>query len=365
MEKEDNIQKNSTLKKNKVWKFVSAVVGLLAVFFIIYGIGAAFSYLGYGVMRRVQPATVYFATGSGPSEQAVALKESGAVKDTLEYLNYIGKMSLDTMPAGKYVIKEKITYKELLRKLSLGEQTPVNMTFTASRTLEQVARKLSSNIERDSAEIADALFSDSTAFHYGFRPETFKAMLIPNTYQVYWNISTGEILDRLNSEYEKFWKREDRDQKREQLGLSREEVSTLASIVYEESKVPEDMRKVAGVYLNRLRIGMRLQADPTAKYATGDWTITRVLHAHTRIDSPYNTYRVAGLPPGPIVVPSIAAIDAVLNYEKSNDLYFCAAPEFDGTHRFAPNLTEHNKNVRAFRKAYQERERERKLQNNQ
>lgn len=346
--------KTKNLKIN-ITKYLKTAGALFLFFIFGYLAVSALAYVGYACIKKVKPSTIYIPTGSTLEEQAALLVEYGSIKDTTEFLNYVRKAKYADLKPGKYVLEKKITYNRLLKLLAEGRQTPVRVTFTPSRTIGTVSKKIARNIECDSTTIDSILRSEAMARKYGFDTLNFTAMLVPNTYEVYWNISVDELFDKLHKEYAVFWNKNGREAKLVELGMTKEQVVTLASIVYEESKIPEDMRKIAGVYLNRLRIGMRLQADPTCKYAVGDWTIKRVMKVHTEVPSPYNTYRVAGLPPGPIVIPSIDAIDAVLNYEKSDNMYFCASPDFDGTHWFAPNLNEHNKNVRAFRKAYDER----------
>lgn len=346
--------KTTNLKTN-IRKYLKTAGALFLFFLFGYLAVSAIAYVGYACIKRVKPSTIYIPTGSTLEEQAELLVEYGSIKSTREFLNYVNKSKYSELKPGKYVVEKKTSYSKFIKMLAEGRQTAVRMTFTPSRTIESVSAKISRNIECDSATVDQALRSDSIARKYGFDVKDFTVMLVPNTYEVYWNVSLEDLLNKMNREYEAFWSKEGREEKLAALGMTKQEVVTLASIVYEESKIESDMRKIAGVYLNRLRIGMRLQADPTCKYAAGDWTISRVLNVHTQIDSPYNTYRNAGLPPGPIVIPSIMAIDAVLNYEKSNDIYFCASPDFDGTHWFAPDLDGHNKNVRAFRKAYAER----------
>ncbi|MEG1555008.1 MAG: endolytic transglycosylase MltG [Rikenellaceae bacterium] len=331
--------------------------GALFLFFILaYVSMSGLAYVGYVCIRKVKPSTIYIPTGSTLEQQAALLVEYGSIKDTTEFLNYVRKFRHEDFKPGKYVLDKKISYSRLLKLLAEGRQTPVRLTFTPSRTIGDVSAKIARNIECDSMTIDSLLHNNSMARRYGFDSLTFTVMLVPNTYEVYWNISVDELFEKLHKEYDIFWSKNNREALLAQMGMTKQEVVTLASIVYEESKIESDMRKIAGVYINRLRIGMRLQADPTCKYAVGDWTIKRVMKGHTAVNSPYNTYLVAGLPPGPIVIPSIAAIDAVLNYDKSKNIYFCASPDFDGTHLFSPTLDAHNKIVRAFRKACQARQ---------
>ncbi|MBE9487627.1 MAG: endolytic transglycosylase MltG [Bacteroidetes bacterium] len=346
--------KISQLIKDR-FKVLSIVGMMLSIFCILFVLVSGIFYLGYAYIDKVNPSTIYIPTGSSCSEQVDILYKSGAISDTTEYINYLKRANVEKAKAGKYVIKSRIPYKKFINIISIGRQKPVRMIFTASRTPEMLAKKISRNIECDSATIYDAITSDSVANYYGFEKKTFMTMFVPNTYEVYWNVSQKTLFDRLKKEYDVFWSKDDREAKRQSLGMTREQVVTLASIVYEESKVYQDMRKIAGVYMNRLDMHMPLQACPTAKYAAGDWTLTRVLKKHTEIDSPYNTYKIAGLPPGPIVYPSSVAVDAVLNYIKSKDIYFCAAPEFNGTHRFAPTYAKHKRNARAYYIAYKKR----------
>jgi UPF0755 protein len=179
------------------------------------------------------------------------------------------------------------------------------------------------------------------------------AMFIPNTYEMYWDASPEDFTDRIASEYEKFWSK--RDRKLEKLGMTRVEVSTLASIVDEETLIDSENSTVAGVYINRIELGMPLQSCPTLKFALNDWTITRVLYEYKQVESPYNTYKNKGLPPGPIIIPSVSAIDGVLDYEKHNYLYMCAKADFSGTHAFARNLKQHNRNAAEYQRELDKR----------
>lgn len=198
--------------------------------------------------------------------------------------------------------------------------------------------------------MATLLLADSTAAHYGFEPATFISMFIPNTYQVYWTATPRQILDRMKKEYDAYWT-EERIAKAQAMNLSKVEVSTLASIVQGETNKMDEAATIAGVYVNRLKRGIPLQADPTLVFAIGDFTIRRILNKDKEFESPYNTYKYRGLPPGPINMPSIPALDAVLDYEEHRYLYFCAKDDFSGYHAFAKTLTEHNRNARKFQRA--------------
>lgn len=248
---------------------------------------------------------------------------------------------------GRYMFREGESVIRAVRRLVLGEQSPVKLVVGEARTLPQLAGKLASQIEVDSATLLSAMRNKQLRKELGFVKDSTIAMFIPNTYEVWWDITPERLLHRIKREYDHFWN-EERTAKLKRCGLSKYEVMTLASIVYEEVKIPSEMRMIAGVYINRLRRGIALQACPTVKYAMGDFALQRILHKHLKYRSPFNTYINRGLPPAPICVPSIAAIDAVLNYADHNYLYFCARPELDGRHNFARTLKEHNANSRKY-----------------
>lgn len=264
---------------------------------------------------------------------------------------YASHLNLEKrLKTGHYSLEQDMSVIEAVRMLALGNQTAVNLVVGHARTLPQLAGKLSKQIMADSVSMLSALRNKELKKSLGYVNDSIIATFIPNTYQVYWNISPEKLLERMKRESDSFWN-SDRKAKAKSVKLSEYQVITLASIVYEETKNRAEMPKIAGVYINRLRRGIPLQACPTVKYAMGDFELRRILYKHLRYQSPFNTYRNVGLPPAPICIPSIAAIDAVLNYEKSDYLYFCARPEFDGTHNFARTLREHNANSRKYNQA--------------
>lgn len=251
---------------------------------------------------------------------------------------------------GRYVIEPSSTSVYVARMLNLGWQTPQNLTLSGTiRSKGVLARKISSQMMTDSASVAQALDSAAFLAEYGFTPENVFAMFLPDTYQMYWTASVKDIFDRFKKEYDAFWSPE-RLAKAKSQKLSPMQVSVVASIVSGETLKAFEYPVIAGVYLNRYRKGMKLQADPTVCFCW-DYKLDRVLKKHLTIDSPYNTYRYAGLPPAPINVPPKACIDAVLDPDKHGYIYFCASPEFDGTNRFAVSYNEHLKNARAFQRA--------------
>ena len=252
---------------------------------------------------------------------------------------------------GRYLLRGDMSNTEAINLLRTGNQVPVNVTFNNVRLTSELADKLCANIALLPEEFNRALADSASVESYGFNRDNLISMFIPNTYEVYWDISAKALLDRIHREYQLFWN-EQNQQKAQSIGLSIQEVSVLASIVHAESQAHNDeLPRIAGLYLNRLNRNMALQADPTLVYAVGDFTIKRVLNEHKEIESPYNTYKYTGLPPGPIRAPSIAAIKGVLDYEDHNYLYMCAKEDFSGYHNFATNLSQHARNARLYQNA--------------
>lgn len=251
---------------------------------------------------------------------------------------------------GRYVIDPSSSSVYVARMLNFGWQTPHNLTLSGTmRSKGVIARKIALQMMVDSASVAQALDSTEFLSAYGFTPENVFALILPDTYQMYWTASVKEIFDRFKKEYDAFWT-SDRKAKAAAQKLSPMQVSVMASIVSGETLKTSEYPVIAGVYLNRYRKGMKLQADPTVCFCW-DYKLDRVLKKHLTIDSPYNTYKYVGLPPAPINVPPKACIDAVLNPDRHGYIYFCASPELDGTHRFAVSYSDHLKNARAFQRA--------------
>lgn len=240
---------------------------------------------------------------------------------------------------GYYILNSQAPARLLFVQLTRGYQTPVKLTFTAKRDIHEVSKDIASQLMIETEEV-DSILNDKESIYW----------CLPNTYEVYWTITPEQLKARLQKEYDNFWTKSRKALAKKQ-GLTMQEVTTLASIVQEESNNRKEQPTIAGLYLNRLRIGMPLQSDPTVKYAVGDWTIRRVLNKHLAHESPYNTYKHAGLPPGPIRMASTQTINAVLNAPKHPYLYMCAKEDFSGTHRFAKTLSEHNRNARLYRNA--------------
>ncbi len=323
-----------------------AAIGLVVVIIMGWWAKDHYSYFRHSSVSGT--GYVYVPTGASTEKQLDVLLQSGLLSDHGRFQRHADRRTLSgNIRPGRYELREGMTYRELFNRLRAGNQAPVNVTFNNIRTPDRLAGAVARYIEADSAEVLQHILHPQTAERYGFTSESFIGMFIPNTYQFFWNTDPEGFTDRMKKEYDRFWNA-DREAKRQQRGLTREEVIALASIVQEETVKTDEMPRVAGVYLNRIKIDMPLQADPTLKYALGDFSIRRVLNVHKEIDSPYNTYMYKGIPPGPICIPSISAVDAVLEPEEHNYLYFCAKEDFSGYHNFATNLAEHLRNSNRY-----------------
>ena len=280
-----------------------------------------------------------------------SLVQKRIIKDLVTF-SFVAKVMdyQESVKPGLYKITPKLTNRQLVRLLRSGQQTPVNITFNNVRTDEDLAEKITRNLEIEAADFLRVLQDSVHASKFGFKKQTVLSLFIPNTYEVYWNVTAIDLFDRMYKEYKRFWTA-DRQAKAAQLGMDPVEVSTLASIVQAETSKADERPKVAGVYLNRLKINMPLQADPTLIFAIGDFEIKRVLNVHKEIESPYNTYKYTGLPPGPINLPDISALEAVLTPQQHSYLYFCAKEDFSGYHAFATNLRDHMINARRYQQA--------------
>jgi len=325
---------------------IGAILGL------ILGVWAYWYYRDhYKPNVKVDGAQVFLFVPTGASFEQVldSLRAMGMLVNEERFIRVAERRNYpERIRPGRYRLTDGMNNKTLVNKLQLGLQAPLRLTISGNiRTNERLAAILARYVEADSARILDALLDAELVASHGFTPATVKGMFIPNTYEVFWTVSPAGLLQRMKREYDSFWNASRRE-KAEALGMSPQEVVTLASIVYEESLKNDEMPRVAGVYINRLRIRMLLQADPTLKYAAGDFAIRRVLNVHKLIDSPYNTYKYLGLPPGPICIPPPVAIDAVLNYERHDYLYFCARPDFSGYHNFSRTLSQHNQYAREY-----------------
>jgi UPF0755 protein len=300
-----------------------------------------------------EPTAKYFyiPTGSGYQSVKDSLLGKNIISGTFwfdkvaKYLNYDKGIK-----PGKYKIKDGMSLVNLLRMLRSGNQSPVNLVITKLRTKEDLAKKLGNNFESDSISVIQFLNNIDSLSKYNLDSNTVMTAIIPNTYTLKWNNTISSIFRKLFTEQQKFWNKKRKTQSAA-LNLSEIEVYTLSSIVEEETNEPEDKGKIASVYINRLKKGMRLSADPTVKFALKDFGLKRIYQKHTRIPSPYNTYLVAGLPPGPICTPSVKTIDAVLNAPSTEYLFFVAKADFSGYSNFASSYEEHLKYAKEYQHA--------------
>lgn len=337
---------------------IHIITGVSALALLLIGAFIYFKFVGApAVPHGLKDYYVEIPTNSTFDEAMGILEEKGVLKDKKMFTLLAERMNYkrDPMRAGRYELQAGWTLIQMIRHLRSGRQSPVNVVLTNERLPENVAAKAARFIEPDSAEIW-ALFQDRDYLaSIGYTEETLMSLFIPNTYEFFWNTSARSFVERMIREHDAFWDRENRRAKAEAMGMSPQEVYTLASIVERETLVDSEKPRMAGVYLNRLRTGMRLQADPTAVFARRDFDTPRVTDFHTRFDSPYNTYLYAGLPPGPISMASISSIDAVLNAEEHDYIFFCAKGDGSGLHAFAKTLPGHNDNVAEYKRNLKKR----------
>lgn len=260
----------------------------------------------------------------------------------------------ENIRTGRYEVTTSNGALSVFRKLKNGLQTPVNLTIPSVRTIDKLAESVSKKMEFSKEELLEALSNDSVCKKYGYNTQTIACMFIPDTYSIYWNTSVEKFLDKMNQESQRFWNFE-RKNEATAMGLNEVQVITLASIVDEETANDAEKPMIAGMYYNRLKTDMPLQADPTVKFALGKFELKRIYHDMLQTDSPYNTYKYKGLPPGPIRIPSVAGIEAVLNHVHHDYLYMCAKEDFSGTHNFAKTYAEHKQNAAKYTKALNER----------
>ena len=328
--------------KKRSYKGIIILILLIGV--AIFFFGRNYYYLSKPIVKTADGKDVSFYIPTGSDYQYVkdelaslnVLKSNGAFDRLAKKTHYNEKVH-----PGRYILTDGMTNQQLINMLRMGHQTPVKVVFNNMRTVEQLAGRISEQIEADSLSIINEINNN---------PDVDATTFIPNTYEFYWNTDADDFIAKMVAEHNRFWN-ETRLAKAKEKKLTPRQVSILASIIDKETTKTSEMPRIAGVYLNRLNKRWPLQADPTLVYALGDYNIRRVLEVHKKIDSPYNTYKYPGLPPGPICIPSIAAIDAVLNAEKHNYFYFCAKDDLSGYHVFAKNITEHNRNADKYRKA--------------
>jgi UPF0755 protein len=335
-------------KRNSKAGKILLIIGALAI--IVSGI---FAYLAWSYLKKPNinlhgkgEAYLYIPTGGSFQNVKDSLAQYLENESSFEFVA-TRKHYPEKVKPGRYRLTDGMSNNALVNELRAGLQEPVKLSFSNARTRADLAKKLTAKLEIKPQQLDSLLNSNNYLQPLGFDTTTITGMFIPNTYEVLWTIKPDELVTRMHEEYEKFWTPE-RRQKAEAMNLTPKEVSTLASIVQSETNKADERPRVAGVYVNRLQMGMPLEADPTVVFALGDFSKQRVLNRDKAVESPYNTYKYKGLPPGPICVPDPVSINAVLNYEKHNYLYFCAKEDFSGYSNFACTLSEHMQNARRY-----------------
>ena len=340
-------------KKSALRKFVIAFFVLT----ILGGAGMAYQlYLrvyqpNIVLPENVEEKYIYIPTGADFHQVIQILSESGLLinANSFEWLAITKKYTTNIKP-GRYRINRNLNNNELINLLRSGKQTPIKVTFNNLRNKEQFAGKIANQIETDSADLVTYITDTSFLNSNGFTAENVICLFVPNTYELYWNTSAKQFMERMQKEYKTFWN-VDRKTKAKKIKLTPFEIIALASIVEkEQSRRIEERPMIAGLYLNRIKQKEKLQSDPTVIFANNDFSIKQVLNKHLKFESPYNTYIYFGLPPGPICIPSINAIDAVLNAEQHNYIFMCAKGDASGLHNFAITNREHNNNRTQYKK---------------
>ena len=344
------------------------LIGAAFLLLLLIGGGVALNY--YLTYKRpdVRQETLFYLYPEQSYEAMLDSLENGQVfKHPQRFQRAAQRRNLAAyLKPGRYLLKPEMSNQEIIRIFANGWETPQRITFRGYiKTLDRLAAYFGKQFAADSAAFMQALSDSTTQQALGLNPETMLSLFIPNTYELYWTATPEQVIQRFKREYDRFWN-DDRLTKAKALNLTPTEVITLASIIVQETNHVPEQPAMAAVYLNRLNKGMKLQACPTVIYALKDEEpgITRVLNRHLKYDSPYNTYKYKGLPPGPITIPTISAIDAVLNRDKNNYLYFCANASFDGTHKFTSSYQEHLRNGKAYQRALTARQKE-QAKNNQ
>jgi len=343
------------MKKLKILGLI-LLVAAIAVGVYLYPKASMYFY-GKKTASNAEKIAFYVPTGATLDEVLNDLQSKGIIENTEKFQEYAGLRNLkeSTLEAGKYVFPENVAYSKVVEDLRQGNgEKETQVTFNNARTKIELAEKIAATVELSADDILKLILDEKFTSKYGFTPTTINTMFIPNTYNVYWDISAEDLIAKLAKEYKRFWSPE-RKTKAKKLNLSQTEVSILASIVVCETIMMDEAPKIAGVYVNRLERGIPLDADPTLVWILGDFTIKRVLNKHKEMESPYNTYKNRGLPPGPIYIPSVQYIDAVLNYEKHDYIFFCAKEDFSGYSNFAKTNRQHNINAAKYHKALNER----------
>ncbi len=294
---------------------------------------------------------LYIPTGANYKTVVDSLHHNKMITDEISF-QFLTKLMKyrDKVRPGRYIIPPNSGNREIISKLRNGRQDEVRLTFNNVRLKSDLIKKMGGKFEFKTEELTKLLQSPETCQKFGFDTSTIMCMFLPNTYFIRWTTTPEKFMARMHDEYRKYWT-EEKLKQAEAIQMTPTQVAILASIVQSETNKVDEMPRIAGAYINRMTANMPLQADPTVKFAVGDFSIKRILYKHLSINSPYNTYKNLGLPPGPIALPEPNALNAVLNYEHHNYLYFCAKEDFSGYHNFAETFQEHTNNARIFQEA--------------
>ena len=345
------MKKKSKIFSKRLWwmLLVTGVIGMMICGIIVYRVVWAPNFHPKQTVYLYVDQTKDYALLCQQLADSAACGRIGSFKWLSGWLRYP-----ELMRTGRYAVEPGMSNWDLLTNLRRGQQVATRITFNNVRLKSDLAERLADQLMLSKADLLTLLDDSAYCDSLGFSPTTISCMFLPNTYECYWNLSAGQLVRRMKREYDAFWTVE-RKQLAEEIGLTPIEVSILASIVEEETAAADEYPMVAGLYLNRLRKGIPLQADPTVKFAVGDFSLRRILFAHLEVDSPYNTYKHTGLPPGPLRIPSLRGLNSVLHYTHHTYLYMCAKEDFSGRHNFAVTLAEHNRNADRYRAALNHR----------
>lgn len=344
--------KKDEKKSKKKWLIgTAAVVAVL----LIGGYGVAHHYLYSQLLAGDEKVYIYVDKDDNVDSvlhKVEAVAEPAAMTGFRKVVSF--KDYGSNIKRGRYELNNNASAWSFTNTLLRGEQTPLNVPVPSVRTLDRLAAAVGKKLELDSVTLLNKLTDPAVCKKYGFEPNTIAGMFIPDSYNMYWTVSVDEFLDRMKQEYDKFWN-DERKKKAQEIGFTLNEIATLASIVTEETRNTAEKPTIAGLYINRLHKNMLLQSDPTVKFALKDFAAKRIYNRMLTVDDPYNTYKYAGLPPGPIKIPMKEDLEAVLNYQHHDYLYMCAKETFDGTHNYARTLSEHNANAQRYQRALNER----------
>lgn len=351
------MNKKNALAQFKIFTHRHPVVSVVAACLVVILVGLLSARIMLHRQRLpiTETTVVYIPTGSSFQALTDTLEAHHCIVDKGVFCSLARARKLtNNVKGGRYKLEPGMSVVRMVNKFYRGNQDAVRVTINKHRTKQSLCQFLGRKLEFSADSLLCLLNDSATTAQYGFTPATIMGMFVQNTYEIYWDITPQDLLKRMNKEYEHFWNGV-RQGECTDLGLNRQQVITLASIVEEETNKNDEKAIIASVYINRLHKGIPLQADPTVKYAVGDFSIRRILNIHLAAESPYNTYKHRGLPPGPICLPSIASIDAVLANMKTNYLYFCAKEDMSGYHNFAATPQQHMSNARRFHKALNEK----------